>query len=116
MGKLSGSLAALTAAALLVLGGCGGSAAPAGDTGVELTDESSPEELYERALAEDMLVVYTVSTRVVDTKEAFEKAYPGLFVEVRDLRRPNLIEEVERGSGKGRNLKACKSIHCRRKR
>ena len=48
-----------------------------------------------------MLVVYTVSTRVTKVKEAFEAEYPGLFVEVRDLRSPDLIEAVKQNYDKG---------------
>lgn len=54
----------------------------------------SEGELYEAALNEGVLVVYTVSTRVTKVKDAFEKKYPGLSVEVRDLRSPDLIEAV----------------------
>ena len=101
MEKIPGRIAALILAMALALGGCGDAAGIEEETGNVITDNSTPEELYERALKEDILVVYTVSTRVVDTKEAFEKAYPGLFVEVRDLRSPNLIEEVEKGNVSG---------------
>lgn len=55
----------------------------------------SVDELYEKALTEDVLIVYTVSTRITKVKEAFEKEYPGLFVEVRDLRSPDLIRAVK---------------------
>lgn len=101
MEKIPGRIAALILAMALALGGCGDAAGIEEETGNVITDNSTPEELYERALKEDILVVYTASTRVVDTKEAFEKAYPGLFVEVRDLRSPNLIEEVEKGNVSG---------------
>ena len=101
MEKIPGRIAALILAMALALGGCGDAAGIETKNMNIITDNSTPEELYEMALKEDTLVVYTVSTRVVDTKEAFEKAYPGLFVEVRDLRSPNLIEEVEKGGGDG---------------
>ena len=101
MEKISGRVAALILAIALALSGCGDAAGTEIKNINVITDNSTPEELYEKALKEDTLVVYTVSTRVVDTKEAFEKAYPGLFVEVRDLRSPNLIEEVEKGDGSG---------------
>lgn len=101
MEKIPGRIAALILAMALALGGCGDAAGIEEENGNVITDNSTPEELYERALKEDILVVYTVSTRVVDTKEAFEKAYPGLFVEVRDLRSPNLIEEVEKANVSG---------------
>lgn len=101
MGKISGRIVVLILIMALALSGCGGTVGTETKNMNIITDNSTPEELYERALKEDTLVVYTVSTRVVDTKEAFEKTYPGLFVEVRDLRSPNLIEEVEKGSGSG---------------
>ncbi|MCR5277994.1 MAG: extracellular solute-binding protein [Lachnospiraceae bacterium] len=101
MEKISGRIVVLIFVIALALGGCGNTAGIETDKTKVITDNSTPEELYERALKEDTLVVYTVSTRAVDTKEAFEKAYPGLFVEVRDLRSPNLIEEVEKGSSNG---------------
>ncbi|MBR1860546.1 MAG: extracellular solute-binding protein [Lachnospiraceae bacterium] len=98
MGKISGRIVVLILIMALALSGCGGTVGTETKNMNIITDNSTPEELYERALKEDTLVVYTVSTRVVDTKEAFEKTYPGLFVEVRDLRSPNLIEEVEKGN------------------
>ena len=59
-----------------------------------LNEDKSVEELYQAALKEDVLIIYTVSTRVTKTKDSFEAAYPGLFVEVRDLRSPDLIDAV----------------------
>ncbi len=60
-----------------------------------LDDEESEDELYEKALKEDILIVYTVTTRITEVKESFEREYPGLLVEVRDLRSPNLVSAVE---------------------
>ncbi len=51
-----------------------------------LDAEETPEELYKKALAEDTLVVYSISSRVMDVKKSFEKQYPGLTVYVNDLR------------------------------
>lgn len=59
-----------------------------------LSANETVEELYSQALQEDTLIVYTVSTRVTKVKESFEKEYPGLSVEVRDLRSPDLVEAV----------------------
>ena len=75
-----------------------------------LDKEETVDELYEKALKEDVLVVYTVSTRATQTKEAFEAAYPGLYVEIRDLRSPSLVEEVERNYNSG--LSDCDVIIC----
>lgn len=60
----------------------------------ELQDHYSAEELYQKALKEDTLVIYSVSTRAFDVKETFEKAYPGLTVDVRDLRGDDIIKTV----------------------
>ena len=110
MGKISGRIVTLIFAAALSLCGC----ANVEDSGMSKTDvivdDRTPEELYELALKEDTLVVYTVPTRVVETKEAFEKAYPGLLVEVRDLRSPNLIDEVEKGQSNG--IPVCDVVLC----
>lgn len=75
-----------------------------------LDDSFLEEELYEKALSEDVLIVYTVSTRVTKVKEAFEKKYPGLSVEVRDLRSPDLIEAVSKNYENGG--KECDVVIC----
>ncbi|MBO7097003.1 MAG: extracellular solute-binding protein [Lachnospiraceae bacterium] len=72
--------------------------------------DETAEELYEKALQENILVVYTVSTRATKTKEAFEAAYPGLCVEIRDLRSPDLVEEVEKNYYSGNS--DCDVIIC----
>ncbi|MCR5670221.1 MAG: extracellular solute-binding protein [Butyrivibrio sp.] len=61
-----------------------------------LDDDIDEEELYKAALLEGVLTVYTVSTRATKTKEVFEKTYPGLCVEIRDLRSPDLIDAVKK--------------------
>ncbi|MCR5675790.1 MAG: extracellular solute-binding protein [Lachnospiraceae bacterium] len=73
-------------------------------------EEETPEALYRKALEEDVLIVYTVSTRVAPVKESFEKAYPGLSVEIRDLRSPNLIEEVE--ANDKNSVSSCDVVLC----
>ena len=78
--------------------------------GAQLDKDETPDELYEKALKEDVLIVYTVSTRATQTKEAFEEAYPGLCVEIRDLRSPSLVEEVEKNYQNG--LSDCDVIIC----
>ena len=83
--------------AFLCLAGCGQITTDTEDDWLEkaaLNVDISEEELYKAALKEDVLIVYTVSTRTVQTKEAFEKAYPGLVVEIRDLRSPDLVDKV----------------------
>ncbi len=108
--RLGCALAALT---LLLCAGCAGTAS--GTEGADAPAETArraetPEELYARALEEDVLVVYTVSTRVTAVKESFEAAYPGLCVEVRDLRSPDLIDAVEKNHAEG--LAACDVVLC----
>ncbi|MBP5385116.1 MAG: extracellular solute-binding protein [Lachnospiraceae bacterium] len=94
---------------LLLQTGCEGKPDPASEQQT-FSGGETPEELYEKALNEDVLVVYTVSTRVVQTKEAFEAAYPGLSVEIRDLRSPNLIEAVIENEENG--LGECDVVLC----
>ena len=60
----------------------------------ELQDHYSAEELYQKALKENTLVVYSVSSRAFDAKETFEKEYPGLTVDVRDIRGDDIIKTV----------------------
>lgn len=97
-------LKTVTAMALtlsLALSGCASSGSSADRTDdthrqtLSVPTDISAKELYDKALAEGTIIVYTVSTRTVDVKESFEKEYPGLTVEVRDLRSPNLVDEVE---------------------
>lgn len=57
----------------------------------ELSAAESPEELYQKALQEDMLVVYSVSSRTFEAKESFEKDYQGLTVEVKDVRGDDIV-------------------------
>lgn len=80
------------------------------DAEASLESPFSEEELYEKALSEDVLIVYTVSTRVTKVKESFEAKYPGLSVEVRDLRSPDLIEAVRSNYEKGQ--KECDVVIC----
>ncbi len=81
---------------LLCLCGCRGSQASGlaqwAET-AQLDAQQSAEELYELALSEgeDILRVYSVSTRMLEVASAFEAAYPGLLVEVVDQRAETLI-------------------------
>ena len=101
----------MTVVSLMLFSGCGGTKEE--DTwllNAGLDKEETREELYEKAKKEDVLVVYTVSTRITQVKESFEKEYPGLFVEVRDLRSPDLIEAVEENYNG--NMKECDLVIC----
>jgi iron(III) transport system substrate-binding protein len=97
---------ALSIVMLAACTGCGSEKASDQSTGTVLFGSNSQdtiltdadlttEEMYGRALSEDVLTVYTVSTRVTGTKEVFEKQYPGLCVEIRDLRSPDLIDAIK---------------------
>lgn len=102
-----GLLAVIMIYIMTVLSGCGKMTGDRqgedNDATAALDTDMSEEELYEAALKEDVLIVYTVTTRVTKTKEVFEAQYPGLCVEVRDLRSPDLIDAVradhESGAG-----------------
>ena len=54
----------------------------------------TPEELYEAARSEGMLVVYSTSTRMMDVAASFERQYPGLIVKVEHLREPELYDTL----------------------
>ena len=60
----------------------------------DLSAEEMADELYERALDEDILQIYTVSGRIYDVAEAFQEEYPGLLVEVTYLRSEELAAQV----------------------
>ena len=57
-----------------------------------LTDTMSADELYQEALNEDTMVIYSVSSRMFEVKESFENEYPGLTVEIKDVRGNDLVD------------------------
>lgn len=59
-----------------------------------LNDNLTKEQLYEAALSEDTLVIYSVSSRAFEVKESFEKEYPGLTVEIKDVRSNDVVDMV----------------------
>ena len=61
----------------------------------QLDAVETPEELYEKALAEDTLLAYSISSRVMDVKASFEEQYPGLTVYVYDVRSSDEAEMLE---------------------
>ncbi|WP_409969850.1 hypothetical protein RFF05_08080 [Bengtsoniella intestinalis] len=64
----------------------------------EETDFSGTEtiaELYEAALQEDTLVVYSITTRIYDVVESFQAEYPGLTVEIYDTRAQDLLVTLQ---------------------
>lgn len=60
-------------------------------TEANLSGTESAEELYHAALEEDTLVIYSVSSRVFEVKESFEQEYPGLTVEIKDIRGEDVV-------------------------
>ena len=60
-----------------------------------LTDTLTKEELYEAALLEDTLVIYSVSSRVFEVKESFEQEYSGLTVEIKDIRGEDIVSMLQ---------------------
>lgn len=66
-----------------------------------LQSEETADDLYKHALNEDVLHVYTVSGRLFDVAESFQKEYPGLLVEVTYLRAEELTAQIEINAEKG---------------
>ncbi len=88
-------------AAFLLLGACSGQQPSPQQEDMarwletaNLDAEETPEELYAAALEEDTLVIYSISTRMMDVKKSFEEQYPGLTVEVQDIRASDLVDKL----------------------
>jgi len=85
---------------MIILTGCAANNAEKSGTlddwlvAANLDVHKTSDELYAAALEEDMLVVYSTSTRVMDVAESFERQYPGLIVKVEHLREPELYETL----------------------
>lgn len=76
----------------------------------ELDSEETAEELYQEALEEDILVVYSTTTRIYDVKDTFEEEYPGLTVEVYDVRASDLVNALLESYEEGEIL--CDIVIC----
>ncbi|MEG0321691.1 MAG: hypothetical protein RR606_05830, partial [Oscillospiraceae bacterium] len=95
-------IAGLLAATLLLgLTGCGKAAVSESEQALtewlaqaNLDGQETSEQLYEAALKEDTLVIYSTTTRIYQVKESFEAAYPGLTVEVYDTRAHDMVEAL----------------------
>lgn len=61
---------------------------------VQLHQELSEDELYELAKAEGKVVIYSMSSRV--KKDVFEARYPGVELEVYDMREAEILEKFQR--------------------
>lgn len=93
-------LTALLLLVLLALAGCGGNTEtpdPLSDwlESANLNAEETPEQLYEAALKEDMLVVYSVTSRAFDVAKSFEAEYPGLMVQINDIRGADIVDRLK---------------------
>lgn len=75
-----------------------------------LDAEETAEELYEKALDEGILVIYSTTTRIYDVKDTFEEQYPGLTVEVYDVRAYDLADALLEGYENGETL--CDIVIC----
>lgn len=75
-----------------------------------LDEMETPEDLYEKALNEGVLTIYTVSSRVMDVAESFQKQYPGLQVEVIYTRAEELVGEITEAAASGENK--CDLVFC----
>ena len=62
-----------------------------------LDAEETPEQLYQAALKENTLIVYSASTRIYQTKKSFEEEYPGLTVEIYDMRAYDMVAALKEG-------------------
>lgn len=60
-----------------------------------LDADETAENLYNAALEEDVLKIYTVSSRLFDVAESFQKQYPGLLAEVTYYRTEEIKEKLE---------------------
>ncbi len=60
-----------------------------------LDADETVEELYEEALNEGILTIYSSSTRMADVVKSFEKQYPGLTVKMIDVRTNEIIEMLK---------------------
>ncbi len=92
---------------LVLLAGCAGGTQPQSPrsedwlAAANLTAEETPGQLYAAALEEEMLVVYSITSRAFDVAESFEAEYPGLKVQINDIRGGDLIEKLKNDFASG---------------
>ena len=60
----------------------------------QLDHADNKEQLYEAALLEGTLVIYSVSSRVFEVAELFQQEYPGLTVEIKDVRGDDVVNQL----------------------
>lgn len=91
---------------ILVLTGCAKQSGDASENAaweaaVGLDAKETAAELYEAAKSEDVLKIYTVSSRVFDVVESFQKQYPGLLVEATYYRAEEIKEKLHESKTSG---------------
>ncbi len=59
-----------------------------------LDAEETPEQLYAAAQNEGMLVIYSTSSRMFDVAQSFEAQYPGLMVQVENIREGDVHSRI----------------------
>lgn len=64
-------------------------------TKANLDAEEDKDELYQKALEESGLVVYSNTSRVAQVKQSFEKEYPGLVITVYDMRTGSIPDKLK---------------------
>lgn len=69
-----------------------------------LDARETPEELYQAALEEDVLRVYSNTTRMLEVKKTFEARYPGLVVDVVDIRGSDMLELLTKAHKEGESI------------
>ena len=105
MKKIVALLSAMMMLSCIIIG-CSGQSNTSDKTGkwikdADLEAKETADELYQAAKEEDVLQIYTVSSRLFDVAESFEKQYPGLVVEVTYLRAEEMEEKLMQNAEKG---------------
>ena len=98
------ALSVCIAMCLALLSGCGKNTKNEmadWEKSTKLQAEQSSQELYEAAKGEGVLNIYTVSSRLFDVAESFQKQYPELLVEVNYLRAEEMVEKVKQNKENG---------------
>ena len=105
-GRVLKKLIAVSLTGILLLSGCArnkqdSSGMSEWEKAAKLNAHETAAELYEAAKAEDVLTIYTVSSRVFDVVESFQKQYPGLLVEATYYRAEEIREKLYEGKANG---------------
>lgn len=66
-----------------------------------LDQDFDEEALYKAAKEEGKVVIYSMSSRTADVKKTFEEKYPGITVDVYDMRITEIVEKIDREHSAG---------------